>query len=194
MPKDKRARGNRGAALIEAALITPVFLLLLFGVFEWSYGFLDRLTVKNTSLAGARVASSEGLNGTADYNILQAAKRASQAMRSGQIQLVVVYEATSYSASVPASCLTTSQAGICNRYTGSDFTAPLSSFGCGTNKLDNAYCPTTMRKVAQGGVNGPPDYVGIYVQGLHNNITGLFGKTMTFKSDTVLRLEPSRLG
>lgn len=194
MSRNKRAKGERGAALVEAALITPVFLLLLFGVFEWSYAFLDRLTIKNASLSAARVASSEGLNGSADYNILQTAKRSSAAIRSGQVQLVVVYEASSYSASVPAGCLTASQVGSCNRYTGSDFNAPLSSFGCGTGKLDNAYCPTTMRKVAQGGPNGPPDYVGVYIQGLHNNVTGLFGESVTFKSDTVIRLEPARLG
>jgi len=193
MSRNRRARGDRGAALVEAALITPVFLLLLFGVFEWSYAFLDRLTVKNTSLAAARVASSEGLNGSADYNILQTAKRSSTAMRSGQVQLVVIYKAASSTASVPAGCLTASVTNSCNRYTGADFDRALSQFGCATGAADIAWCPST-RKVAQGGPNGPPDYVGVYVQGLHDNVTGLFGKTMTFKSDTVMRIEPARLG
>ena len=41
--------------------------------------------------------------------------------------------------------------------------------------------------------NGPPDYVGVYVVGVHNNLIGLFGKSFTFSNDTVIRIEPRTL-
>lgn len=192
----KRAKGSRGAALVEAAIVTPFFLLMVFAVLEFGYGFMDRQTVKNASITGARVASSEGLNGIADYNILQSVKRASSAMKSTKVQLVIVYKASSYTASVPTACKTASTNNgtiFCNRYTGADFAKDSSYFGCQTGDLDLAWCPIT-RKTAVSGPNGPPDYVGIYIQGRHDNLSGLFGSGYDFKSDTVMRLEPTRLG
>ncbi len=187
----RRDERDRGSVLIEAAIITPVFLLMVFGVVEWGYAFLDRLTVENSSLVGARVASSEGANTLADYDILQAVKVASGAMKSGQVQLVIVYNAGSQSGTVPSSCKTASVASTCNRYTGADFTDPSTSFGCGTGALDTSWCPTT-RKDRLTGSSGPPDYIGVYVQGLHTNATGYFGRSYTFTSDTVIRIEPTK--
>ena len=188
----RRARGSRGAALLEAALITPLFLSLLFGSIEWGYGFLDRLTTKNASLVGARAGASEGTNTDADYEILQAVKQASAAANATKVTFVVVYKAASYTASVPASCLTASQAGVCNRYSGSDFTLPLGSFGCLSGSRDTSWCPST-RKTALSGAKGPPDYLGVYVQLHHTNLTGFFGGGFDFKSDTVIRMEPTSL-
>ncbi|MEY2436058.1 MAG: hypothetical protein QOF97_894 [Acidimicrobiaceae bacterium] len=189
----KRAKGERGSVLVEAAFITPIFMMLLFGVIEWGYGFMDRLTVANSSLAGARVASSEGSNSLADYNILQAIAKASSVMKSGQIQVIVVYKATApggSTTSVPAACLTSSQSGSCNRYTGANFASAQTLFGCAAGDLDLSWCPGT-RKSAAAGTNGPPDYIGVYVQGVHTNATGFFGTTYTFRGDTIIRIEPT---
>ena len=178
--------------MVEFAIIAPLFVLLLFGTIELGYAFMDRETVQNASLTGARVGSSEGTNTNADYDILQAVKKAGSAMSAAKVKFIVVYKASSYTASVPSSCLTASQAGTCNRYTGSNLTSAASSFGCASGALDIAWCPNT-RKVALSGANGPPDYIGVYIQGRHDNLTGLFGKGYDFKSDTVIRLEPQRL-
>jgi hypothetical protein len=61
-----------------------------------------------------------------------------------------------------------------------------------TSKKDNYWCPTT-RKYALSGTNGPPDYVGVYVVGVHHNLVGLFGASFTFSNDTVIRIEPRAL-
>lgn len=191
--RGRRRRNEIGAVLAEAALITPIFLLLLFGILEWGYAFLDRSTVKNTSLVAARVASSEGSNPSADYNVLQAAKKAAAGMRRGDIDMIVVYKATNANATVPTPCLTSSSAGSsCNRYLPADLDRPQSDFGvCGATAPDQYWCPTT-RKTAVNGSNGPPDYIGVYVQATHKNITGLFGSTYVFKTDTIIRIEPTR--
>jgi hypothetical protein len=34
----------------------------------------------------------------------------------------------------------------------------------------------------------------VVVQGRHDNVSGFFGSGYDFKSDTVMRIEPSRLG
>lgn len=167
--------------------------MLLFGIIEYGWGFMDRLTAKNASLVGARAAAGEGTNSDADYDILQAIKQASAAAKSAKVTQVVVYKASSFAGTVPSACLSSSQAGLCNRYTGADFADALTSFGCGTGDLDAAWCPTS-RKDALGGTNGPPDYIGVFVQVHHDNITGFFGSGFNFKADTVIRIEPTRLG
>jgi hypothetical protein len=195
MRRRNRRKGSRGAALVEAAIITPLFVLLIFGLLEWGYGFLDRLSVKNASLSGARVGSSEGTNGIADYDILQAVKKSTGGMGDVKIKYVIVYKAASYTASVPAACLTASSSGpsvFCNRYTGADFAQASTNFGCAPGDIDLSWCPSN-RKTAQSGVYGPPDYIGVFVQGRHDNITGFFGKGFDFKADTVIRLEPQKL-
>ena len=165
---------------------------MLIGVLEFSYTFFDRLAVKNTSLASARRASSEGYNLIADWNILQTAKKESAGLGTDDVSLVIVYKASSYTASVPAACKTASVTNSCNRYTGADFAKAQSYFGCAATDLDRYWCPTS-RKSALLGTNGPPDYIGVYVEGVHHKLTPLLGSTMIFKTDTVMRIEPTKL-
>ena len=55
---------------------------------------------------------------------------------------------------------------------------------------DGNWCPTD-RKVAVGGTNGPPDYIGVWIKVKYDYITGLFpGDGVTFTDTTVMRLEP----
>lgn len=178
--------------MVEAAILTPVFLLLFFGVLEWGYSFRDRLSVKDSSLVGARIGSSEGNSAFADYEILKAIKQHSN-MAAGKITKIVVYKASSYNASVPTACLTASQTNVCNRYTGADLSKNNSYFGCDPGNVDIAWCPSD-RKYALTGTYGPPDYLGVYVEAHHNNITKLIGSGYDFKSDTIVRIEPLKLG
>ncbi len=43
--------------LVEAALITPIALALVFGTMELGYAYYGKLTVEHMSIAGARTAS-----------------------------------------------------------------------------------------------------------------------------------------
>ncbi len=188
----RRKWTSRGAVAVEAALLTPVFLVLFFGVIEWGYSFRDRLSVKDASLVGARIGSSEGNSAFADYEILQAVKKHIN-MPSSKIAKVVVYKASSYNASVPSACLTASQTNVCNRYVGADLDKADSYFGCDTGNIDIYWCPSD-RKYALTGTYGPPDYIGVYVEAHHNNLTKLIGSGYNFKSDTIIRIEPLKLG
>jgi Flp pilus assembly protein TadG len=51
----RRRRSQRGQSLAEFALVVPVFLILLFGVVDFSLGLKAWLTVTNASREGARV-------------------------------------------------------------------------------------------------------------------------------------------
>ncbi len=200
---DRRAR-ERGAILVEAAIIAPIAIALVFGAMELGYAYYGKLTVEHMSIAGARAASGSANDYLADYNALQAVEDASTGMGASQITKIVIYRATGPSDRVPTACKTASVANStttrgCNFYTGADLSLASSQFGCvgppgPTTKKDNAWCPTTRKSaLLSTNGNGPPDYVGVYVVGVHNNLIGLFGKSFTFSNDTVIRVEPRTL-
>lgn len=188
--RDGRRRDrSRGAALMEAALVAPIFFVLVFGVLEFGFAFHARLTAQNMSQVGARSGSGAGDDPGADFRILQAVENARSTVPRGRITHIVVYEATGPDDSVPPGCLNSSVGDRCNRYTGASLALDEDDFGCGPGDVDGAWCPID-REVA---VNGPPDYLGVYVRIRHDLITGFFGDEFVFETDTVMRLEPRRL-
>ena len=188
-----RLRGDQGSIIAEAALLTPFFVTLLFGMLEFGGAFRDYLTVGTASQSGARSAAIQGNNATADWQILYAIEKASAAMPFSQIKSVVIYKGTASSTSPPGTCTTTS---TCNTYTSADLTAMKA---CGTAPcgawLTNTYpAETTWSSTSRNVlVNGPPDYVGVYITVVHPWITGLFGNNITLKSNTVAQIEPQKL-
>jgi Flp pilus assembly protein TadG len=56
----RRARDQRGAAVVEFALIAPILLLLVFGIIDFGWMLNKSTLVNNTSRDAARVASLDG--------------------------------------------------------------------------------------------------------------------------------------
>ena len=184
------AGSERGSALVEAAFITPLVFLVIFGILEFGWAFHDKLTVGNMSQSGARTASTQGNDTLADYQFVQAIDKAASALPRNQIQYIVLYKAASATDTVPASCSSgTSQTGVCNVYVPANFSAPSTQFGCGATALDRFWCPTARKVATTVATGGPPDYVGVYVKVRHDTVTRLFGTGWTFTEDTVAREE-----
>jgi hypothetical protein len=191
----RRRRGDRAAALVEAAFITPVFAILVFGILEFGLAFRDYLTVSNVSRDSARGASAYGDGTYTDYNVIQVAQQSSKGFRPNEIQRLVIFNAGSVDGSIRDSshpahdCLTSAQGieDVCNVYTSTDLQRPKSDFGCRSDRnLDRYWCPTEREVRA----SGPPDYVGVYVKARHSFITGLFGSGMDLTDEIVMRIEP----
>src|SRR4051812_1775817 len=91
-PARRRFEGDDGTIIAESALLTPFFILLLFGVLEVGGAFRDYLTLSNAAQAGARTAAIEGPNAAADWNIILAVKKAATAMPVGQITKIVIFD------------------------------------------------------------------------------------------------------
>ena len=172
--------------MVEAALVAPVFFLLIFGVLEFGLLFKDYLTVANATRASVRVGSAAGSDPEADYQLLQALKGGSSAMSPSKIERIVVFKASSLGGAVPASCAAGTPSATCNVYVSSDMNRPSTDFGCGASSPDRYWCPT-VRKDNQA---DPPDYIGVYIQARHDYITGMFGSARTLKDTTVMRVEP----
>lgn len=181
--------GERGASLLEFALVAPLLLMLTFGTFEFGLFFKDYLTVSNTTRAGARVGSAAGSSADADYQILQAVKAASAALPGGanSIEQISIYRSTSVGGGPTTTCrATSSTADKCNVYTASAFSQPLSVFGCGPGSVDFAWCPTTRSDSQAVG----PDFIGVWVKTTHGFVTKMFGSSTTITDHVVMRIEP----
>ncbi|MEQ8842502.1 MAG: TadE/TadG family type IV pilus assembly protein [Acidimicrobiales bacterium] len=188
----RRCKGERGATLVESAIITPVLMLFLFGIFEFGFAFRDYLTVANAARDGAREVSVAGNAGDADYRMLRAIARASASLPDDAIEQIIVFKATGPGDTPDPSCLGGSQTDLCNVYTASDFTRAADEFGCNgastvtPNAPDDAWCPTD-REVSVGtGL----DYVGVWITTTHTYITGLFGSSIDLDDQLILKVEP----
>lgn len=183
--------------------MTPVFLLMLFGIFEIGLMFRDSLTTNNAAQQGARAASVAGRDPDADYLILRSVEHGLTAMGLQTLDYVVVFQADGPNASVPASCLAGSQAGdhtdpavpTCNRYEAADFfleiddpvtSVDTGNFRCSVSSVDRFWCPTDRETTMSVGT----EYVGIHIQTRHAFITGFFGLGSDLTETRIVRLEP----
>ena len=171
--------------------MTPLFFLVIFGIFEFGLVFRQYLTVVNTTRNTARAATVAGNNVDADYRILQEFSRSSKAIKQSEIKFIVVFKAPTVDASpdVTASlsgCLTASVPGKCNRYTVADLSRPSSDF-TGLSTAPDAAWPPASRIVS---LAGPPDKIGVFVHTQHPASSDAFGTTHDFTDSVVYRIEP----
>lgn len=176
-------RDDRGAALVEMAILLPVLILVVFGIIEWSAAYHDASVTADAARAGGRMASAESLNASYATNAASAVASTLQSLPVTEPQEMYVYKANS------------------NGYPGSgtDFST------CSTNCISYQWQSTTktFNTVSPGGSGWPAasqqvctepfDEVGIYVKINHSFITNMFGATVTLTDHAVFRLEPTSL-
>lgn len=185
---NRRMRGDRGATLVEAAIVTPLLLLFIFGIFEFGLAFRDYLTVANSARDGVRTASVAGVELDADYRTLMAIADAAAILPDDAIEEIVIFKATGPNDTPAANC---ESAGTCNRYVASDLQRPAEEFGCHTSTIapnapDRHWCPNT-REVSVGtGL----DFIGVQVLVNHEYVTGLFGADVALEDQLILKVEP----
>jgi len=81
---------QRGASVVEAAIVLPTVVMLLFGMLELGLYFKDSLTLNEAVKDGAHTGALYAQDSGADYWILQKIEHASL---NGTVQEVIVYDA-----------------------------------------------------------------------------------------------------
>jgi len=78
---------QRGAALMEAAVVLPVLVLLLCGMIQYGFLFAAHITLRNAASFGARAAVLEGAT---DDAVVQTARDAvAPFLDSGQLAVTI---------------------------------------------------------------------------------------------------------
>ena len=190
--RNRRRNGERGAVLVEAAIISPILLVVVFGIFEFSLLFRTHLTVANMARDGARAASAYGRDLDADKRIIETMLASGAAIDENEIEYIVIYRAENPTDGPQASCANgnaNSGRWACNVYRPSDWQNTLlwdsGTFGCNTPHLDKHYCPTSRDTEIDA-----LGFIGVYIKTRHSSATGLFGTTNVITDQVVLRFEP----
>jgi hypothetical protein len=198
-PPRRRLSGDHGTALVEAGLLSPVFLFLILAIFEYGWFFNSWMRVSTTAQDASRAASVLGNAPDADFRIIQAVKSSTQALTASGLQKVVVFKATATStaASAPTACTAGTGWAVstgCNGYGPTEIaiTNP-ARFGCsGVNNLSSGYCPTS--RIVAFSPNPPgPDFIGVYLRYDHRFSTGLFGTNLVIEETVITRVEPQEV-
>ena len=177
------SHSERGAVLVETALLLPLMLLLVFGIIELSALYTSAAQVTDGTRSGARTGSA--LARTPDYavNIADAAESALSRMPSTAPEEIWIYRAND------------------EGYPGADGNTSFTS--CSSNCISYQWLPAQERfDTDNPGGNGWPagthnvcdgqpfDEVGVYVKATHAYYTGFFGESRTLVDHAVFRFEP----
>jgi hypothetical protein len=187
-----------GAAIVEASLVTPLFLLLVFGIIELGPLFLNWSATRTASTAGAREGSISGSDPRTDYYVLRGVRKF-QGSSLGVFQSAIVWKATDPDAEPPLDCMAAATAksvgvaGKCNIYYLPDLNRPVTDFGhdplIDPGAIDQYWDPSGRSDI----LTGPPDLVGVTVITEHRSLLGVLPKWLV-KETTIIPIEARRSG
>lgn len=173
-----RGRGDhqRGAAMVEAAFVTPIVIMMILIVVESGMLLFSNLTVSRAAGDAARVGIVARGADDADARILAAVKKSTVGLKRTQIERIVIWHATYPDSDPPSQCLSNSPAvsiaGLCSVYTAADLDKPYTQLTCG-------WCPDA--RVER-------DLIGVYIKMRYSSVTGLLS-TITLTDQKILPIE-----
>lgn len=182
----RRRRDNeleRGAVLIEAAIVMPLILLIVFGILEFGLAFRNTLSVSESTRAGARVAVAQPRVDGYEANAAAAVSGslATSGIPADQIEELVIYKADPETGRThlnqdPKDCTVS-----CWRFTWNEGSSEFQPVG--------GYSWPAASQSACGAID-KTDYLGVYVRARYDFITGILPGSLTITEHSVMRLEP----
>jgi hypothetical protein len=192
-----RLRAERGATVVEAAIVAPLFFLLVVAIIEGGLLFRTHLTATNASRDAARAASASDNRAYTDYEILQSVAKGTAGVSRADVVQIVVFLGTKAAGHKSAPQFTCDDIpavavpGFCNVYSAADLDLTRTQFGAGTYTKDDTWSATSRDWNLGGfGPDAGTDYLGVKVTLNHTSVTGVLGSTRKLSSTTVMRLEP----
>ena len=159
-------------------MLTPLLLLLVFGIVEFGMVFKDWLAVTSAVRAGTRMASAEPRVTTFAQDAANQVAKEGAAINMNNVEELWIYKADANGYPVGGTSSFTSCSGVKFHWSSASHTfVPYS---------------TTWTAIQQDACAGDVnhDTVGVYLEVLHPSITGLIFSSMTFKEHSVMSLEP----
>lgn len=182
----RRASGDRGAVIVEAAVIFPILMLLTFGIVEYGLAFKNASTVTAASRDGARIGAAEPRTNGYDAAIVQAVQADLAAISSATPKFLWIYKADPATGNpIGASSGDPCPESTCAMWTWNSTSNSFVNPGDGWSYTAQSACLNYTAQPPQF-----PDALGVRVQVRHNFITKLFGSGIDLTEQTMMRLEP----
>ena len=173
---------QRGAALIEAAIILPLLMMLAFGGIEFGLAFKESATVAQASRAGARIASTMPRNDGYLAAARDAVTTAVQGLGHATPVQLWIYKVAPGTDDSPTGGTCSAN---CVVYQWSSSTDQF-----GPTYTGDPWLGSEQNACVVSGNSSFPERVGVQVTAQHNFVTALFGGSRTLKSRSVMRVEP----
>ncbi len=103
----RRARGDRGAVIVEAAIVLPILFMLIFGMLEIGSALKSYSGAANAVRAGGRTASVAGNIADADRAIMERVAAEAAGIGAGEIEYVVIWHSSAPGTQPPPACAPT---------------------------------------------------------------------------------------
>jgi Flp pilus assembly protein TadG len=176
-----REHRERGAVLVETAILIPLVIIITFGLIEFSSAYQSSSVASASARTAARTASAEALLPTFATDAAAAAATALKTVPADEPVEMWIYRANSagYPESGGFSTCTTN----CIKYT---WVPSTRSFN--TASPSGGGWPYTTQNACN---SSNWDSVGVYVKLNHKFLTRLFGANITLADHAVFRLEPA---
>lgn len=177
----RRARGDRGAVLVEAVFVFPIVFFIVLGIFEYGLLFAAQSTAVSATREGARF-------GSANFAVVADKKIAADQIRDTVVNDLSVL--TGYDLPIQLLIYRANDQGL--PFKGTLQACTESCFHYTWNGTTFAYDGNTgiQWTTPLACTNATIDNVGVYVEVQHNYVTGAFGSSQLLKEHTVTRLEP----
>lgn len=201
MHRRMRIKSSRGAVVVEAALVTPVLMLMVFGIVELAFLLKDDVAVTSLVRQGGRTASSalaahQGQSSAtspwcvtptcssgrapelADLTAL-AMQRAGSALPGGSIRELWIYKAASDGYPI----------GNSGKFVNCSTDCVIYQWDAQDNRF--AYYSGTWTASDINACSGDTlDSVGVYLRATHTFVTGLFSHSVDISDHAVFTFEP----
>ena len=193
------ARSERGAVVVEAALVTPLLLALVLGIIEMALLMKDDVALTSAVRNGARIASANAGAGPGGVNeagdCISPCSPANTPMFA-QMAANAIQQAGS---ALPKDSITELWIYKANNkgYPGTDGSTAMA---CGTNCVRYKWVPSKDQFRYLSGAwtssqvnacaNNSPDSVGVYMSASHSFLTGFFGQKADIDDYAVFTFEP----
>ena len=187
----RRDGHERGAAMVEMAIVAPLMILLVFSILEYGLLFQEKLTIASAASSAARTGATMGTRAEADFAILQAL----EAGLYDQVDASVIIQADIFRADP----ITGAKTGVLNRYTymtanvGCKWSpCPDPSLGPPIYGTPSAWGDPSGRDTELDPGGGGLDVLGVEITYHHSAVTGFIpGVERDFTERALVRLEPS---
>jgi hypothetical protein len=100
----KKRRDERGAAMVEFAIILPLVLLLTFGLIDFGFAFADAAGIKSATRSGARIGSALSKQHGQLQSITTAVNAGLGNSTRAQATEITIYAADPHGFNPPDSC------------------------------------------------------------------------------------------
>lgn len=200
---ETRRRPDAAAVLVEFAMALPLLTFFLLGIFEFGFGFRQKIYQERASQSAGRAAASTATDRYADFDALRAIDSSMGGSSNLELTRVIIWDAPSADATVPPQCLNISasgmgakgRSGLCNVYSPEQVAASAptgfrTATACAGGAWDANWCPLDRDNAAPD-----VDFVGVYIEAEYDTLTNLLPVgDLTFTTQAVYHLEPSYVG